>query len=560
MAGGKQTPRQKLIGMMYLVLTALLALNVSKDILDAFVTINDGLETTKLTFEGKLGSQYANIAASYNENKEKYGEAYAKSQELREQAAALMRHIDLIKAKTIAVTEGLEMDQVIGKNAFGMDTILDLKYVEARDNRNDNTNLMIGPEPGKPRTDDNPDGNNYRAAVLKQQLIQYGENLKAIVGPANPTLQATIDSLFNYPEKIRDASGTVSNWESINFYSVPLAATTTILSKLQSDVRNAESDVLNYLFADVEAASYKFTNLDAMVIPQKTYVLEGDSFRAKVFLAAFDNTNLPDIKLAPEGVKLDSNATEIPGNAMEVKIGSDGFGHIALPARSVGDKHWNGLIKFRKPTGDGFAYYKYELDYEVAKPSLVVSPIKMNVLYRGIDNPVAISVPGVSQDALSASISTGSLSKQSDGTYIARVKTGSEAVVSVTADIQGQKKNMGSFTFRLKNVPDPVAKFAGKTAVDNTVQKSQLTAALGVIAELKDFVFDLNYPIRSFDITVVMGGDVKTLPSSSNRLTAEQKELLQQVRRNQVVIVENIRATAPDGTIRKLGSINLRVL
>jgi hypothetical protein len=152
------------------------------------------------------------------------------------------------------------------------------------------------------------------------------------------------------------------------------------------------------------------------------------------------------------------------------------------------------------------------------------------------------------------------LVKQGDGSYIARVKSGSEAIVSVTADIQGERKNMGQFKFRLKSVPDPVAKFAGKTSVDNTVKKSELTAALGVIAELKDFVFDLNYPIRSFDITVVMGGDVKTLSSTSNRLTSEQKELLREVRRNQVVIVENIKATAPDGTIRKLGSINLRVL
>lgn len=560
MAGGKETPRQKLIGMMYLVLTALLALNVSKDILNAFVTINDGLETTKVTFEGKLGSQYADFAASYNENKEKYGEAYNKAQELRSQASELIKHIDLIKAKTIAETEGIPMESVIGENAFGMDTILDLKYVSGRDNRNANTNIMIGPEPGKPSTKDHKDGNNYRAAVLKEKLQNYGQNLKAMVGDANPRLQATIDSLFSYPEKIKDASGTVTNWESLNFYHVPLAATTTILSKLQSDVRNAESDVLGYLFRDVEAASYKFTNLDAMVIPEKTYVLEGDSFRAKVFLAAYDNTNLPEIKLAPQGVDLDSNATEIPGEAIDVRVGSDGFGHIAIPARGVGDKEWEGLIKFREPTGTGYSYYQYGFEYEVAKPSLVVSPIKMNVLYRGIDNPVAISVPGVSQDALSASISTGSLSKQPDGTYIARVKSGTEATVSVSAEIQGERKNMGTFTFRLKSVPDPVAKFAGKTAVDNTVQKNQLTAALGVIAELKDFVFDLNYPIRSFDLTVVMGGDVKTLSSNSNRLTPQQKELLQQVRRNQVVIVENIKATAPDGTIRKLGSINLRVL
>ena len=99
MAGGKETPRQKMIGMMYLVLTALLALNVSKEILDAFITINGGLETTKATFEGKLGSQYAGFAASYNENPEKYGEAYQKAQSLQQQANDLVAHINLIKAK-----------------------------------------------------------------------------------------------------------------------------------------------------------------------------------------------------------------------------------------------------------------------------------------------------------------------------------------------------------------------------------------------------------------------------------------------------------------------------
>jgi len=560
MAGGKETPRQKMIGMMYLVLTALLALNVSKEILDAFITINNGLETTMVTFDGKLAGQYGAFAASYNENKEKYGEAWEKAQELRTQANEMISHIDLIKAKTIAETEQIPMEEVIGKNAIGQDTVLGLQYVSAKDNYDVNTNLMIGAEPDTPRDNDHEDGNNYRAVVLKQKLEQYGSNLKAMV-EGNPTLIASLDSLFNYPEKVKDASGTTTNWESLNFFHVPLAATTTLLSKLQADVRNAESDVLGHLFADVEAASYKFTQLSPVVIPEKTYILEGDSFRAKVFLAAYDNTNLPAIDLGPEGMELDSANLAIPdGKASTVNVGADGFGRLAIPARGIGDKHWEGIIKFRNPATKAEEPYKFIVDYEVAKPNLVVSPTKMNVLYRGIDNPVEISVPGIPQDALTANISTGSLSKQPDGSYIARVKSGSEAIVSVSAEIQGKRKNMGQFKFRLKSVPDPVAKFAGKTAVDNVVQKNQLTAALGVIAELKDFVFDLKYPIRSFDITVVMGGDVKTLSSGNNRLTADQKELLREVRRNQVVIVENIKATAPDGTIRKLGSINLRVI
>ncbi len=549
-----------MIGMMYLVLTALLALNVSKEILDAFITINDGLETTNVTFDQKLNNQYAAFAASYNENPEKYGQAYEKAKVVREKANALVKHIDQIKAKTIADTEGIPMEQVIAPGPLGNDTILNLAYVNNKDNYNANTHLMIGAEPNNPLETDAPDGNNYRAAVLKKELTDYGQTLKGLI-TGNPALGASLDSLFTYPEKVRDASGTMTNWEALNFYSVPIAATTAILSKLQSDVRNAESDVLGNLFADVEAASYKFTQLAPVVIPEKTYVLEGDSFRAKVFLAAYDNTNLPAIDLGSEGAKIDSTNLSIPeGQASKVDVGADGFGRVAIPARGLGDKHWEGIIKFRNPATKAEEPYKFVVDYEVARPSLVVSPIKMNVLYRGIPNPVAISVPGISADALSATISTGSLTKQSDGTYMANVTSGSEAIVSVSANVNGSNKSMGQFKFRLKSVPDPVAKFAGKYSYDNTAKKSELTAALGVVADLKDFVFDLNFPVTSFDITVIMGGDVKTLQSSSNRLTSQQQELLSQVRRNQVVIIENIKAKAPDGSTRKLGSINLRVI
>jgi gliding motility-associated protein GldM len=560
MAGGKETPRQKMIGMMYLVLTALLALNVSKEILDAFITINNGLQTTKVTFDGKLQQQYASFQASYTENPEKYGEAWAQAQELRTKANGLVTHIDNIKARIIADTEKIELSEVLGKNQFGVDTVLNLQYVKQKDNYLVNTNIMMGAEPDRPQTTDHPDGNNYRAAVLREKLENYGNELKAMAA-GNPTLSASIDSLFSYPTKVKDASGTVTNWEALNFYGVPLAATVTLLSKLQNDVRNAESDVLSFLFADVEALSYRFTELQAVVIPEKTYVLENDSFRADVFLAAYDDTNFPEIMLAPEGMRLDSGATEVPdGKGIVVPIGSDGFGKLRIPAKSIGDKTWEGVIKFRGPGGSDVTR-TYAVNYEVARPSLVVSPTKMNVLYRGVDNPISISVPGISQDALVATIDNGQLVKQPDGSYIARnIKGGSKAVVSVTADFDGSKKSMGTFEFRVKSVPDPVAQFAGKSSKDNTAKKAELTAALGVAAVLEDFVFDLKFPVTSFELTVIMGGDVKTLKSNSNRLTPDQQELLKQTRRNQTVIIENIRAQAPDGSIRSLGSINLRVI
>ncbi|MEM9051863.1 MAG: hypothetical protein AAGC47_07410 [Bacteroidota bacterium] len=411
MAGGKETPRQKMIGMMYLVLTALLALNVSKEILDAFITINNGLETTLVTFDGKLDGQYANFAASYNENKQKYGAAYNQAQELRKQADDLYNHINQIKAKTIAQTEQLPIEEVIGRDeVLGQDTVLGLNYISSKDNYDVNTNIMIGAEPDKPLESDHEDGNNYRAAVLKQKLVKYGEDLKVMVA-GNPSLVASIDSMFTYPEVLRDASGTKTNWEALNFFHVPIAATTTLLSKLQADVRNAESDVLGYLFADVEAASYKFTQLAPVVIPEKTYILEGDSFKANVFLAAYDNTNLPIIELGPEGFELDSVNPVLPEGATSINVGADGFGKVAIAGRGIGEKSWEGIIKFKDPATKELKPYPFKFNYDVAKPSLVVSPTKMNVLYRGIENPIEISVPGIKQEALTATISTGSLSK-----------------------------------------------------------------------------------------------------------------------------------------------------
>lgn len=549
-----------MIGMMYLVLTALLALNVSKEILDAFVTINSGLETTKVTFDGKLSQMYASFQNSYNENQAKYGAAWQKAQGLRTEANELVAHIDKIKAKIIAETEGLPMESVLGQ-LNGVDTVLNLRFVKNKDNYDVNTNIMIGPEPANPLTTDHADGYNYRAVVLRQKLETFRDNMKGMI-PNDESLVRAIDSLFTFPQKIRSAAGTWETWETLNFYHVPLAATVAILSKVQTDIRNAESDVLNALFAGVDAASYKFTTLRSIVVPEKTYILQGDSFRADVFLAAYDDTNLPDIVIGVEGAKVDPNTSEISADkSRSVKIGSDGLGKLRLPANALGDKTYEGVIRFRKPQGGGYTPYPFVAKYEVAKPALVVSPIKMNVLYRGIENPIAISVPGISQEQLKATIDNGVLVKQSDGTYIAKdIKTGSKAVVSVSADIDGKTKPMGTFEFRVKSVPDPVAKFAGKSPADNSAQTSELTAALGVVADLPDFEFDLKYPIKSFDLTVIMGGNVKTLTSNSNRLTDEQRELLKQVRRNQTVIIENIRATAPDGSVRKLGSINLRVL
>lgn len=555
MAGGKETPRQKMIGMMYLVLTALLALNVSKEILDAFVLINEGLESTKVTFKEKITDQYARFEASYQENPVKYRENWDKAKQVRDLANELIGQIDQIKAYLIQQVEKLEPSAVIADNGRGQDTVLSLQYVQTKDNYDVSTNVLIGENAGVPRTE-HPDGNHLTAANLRSNLEGFREQLIDLLDGGNELLVSNITKTFDFAER-KDASGTLTNWESMNFYYIPLAAVITNLSKIQTDVRNVESDVVTYLMADVEAASYKFTKLAPIAIPQSNYVLQGDTFRADVFLAAYDDTNFPTVLIgADESVEHDSTKVELVGESREVEIGDDGFAKLRIPADQIGFRNWKGVIKFKGPLGE--QPFLFDVGYEVAKPSLVVSPTKMNVFYRGLDNPVDISVPGFSAEKIKPSVTNGSLTRTSEG-WVVRPGKGPECVVSVSVDTEGGPKSMGSMTFRCKNVPKPQPVYAGLSIGDTRIEKSAATAQVGVGARMDDFVFDLQYPVVSFDLSTTLRGEIITRKSNTNRLTDEMKQMLQNVGRNQKIYIENIKAKAPDGSINPIGNLAFTV-
>lgn len=553
MAGGKETPRQKMIGMMYLVLTALLALNISKEILDAFVLINEGLESTKITFKDKITDQYARFEASFTENPQKYRENWEKAKTVRDLSNELIGQIDQIKAYLITKVEDKPMEEVIADNGRGQDTVLSLQYVNGKDNKDVNTNVMIGDDPGNPRKD-HPDGKQLTASNLRENLEDFKTQLIDVLNGQNEVLAQNIGHTFDFADRA-DASGTVNNWESMNFYYLPLAATITNLSKLQTDVRNIEADVVNFLMADVEAASYKFTKLAPIAIPKSNYVLQGDTFRADVFLAAYDDTNFPTVQIGTDAeTEIDSTKMELVGESAEVPIGDDGFAKLAIPASSVGFKNWKGIIAFRGPKGE--QRFPFEVNYEVAVPSLVVSPTKMNVFYRGLDNPVEISVPGFSAEKIRPSMSNGSLARTGEG-WVARPGRGNECVISVSVEQDdGSSQNMGQMTFRCKNVPKPLPVFGGQTIGDTRIELASARAQLGVGAKMDDFVFDLDYPVVSFEMTTITRGEAITRKSNSNRLTAEMKQMLSNVKRNQKILIENVKAKAPDGSINPIGNLS----
>jgi gliding motility-associated protein GldM len=536
-----------MIGMMYLVLTALLAMNVSKDILNAFVTVNDGLEKTKANFKDKNEDQYTAFAASYNENKVKVEPYYNKAQQVKSLADALVEYIDDIKVEIIAGIEPtVPKEQVRGKDENGRDTILNLMNVKVKDNYIFSTNLLVGSEPA------NPKSGEYSAMELKGKLETFRDNLKGFV-PAGGAISKSLDETFEFSEKA-NASGVVENWPSYNFYGVPAAATITLLTKMQTDIRNAESDVIKYLFASVDAASYKFNVLESAVISPSNYIIQGDTFYAEVFLAAFDSTKNPQVLL---GSKYDTATYQVSGDTVGVVV-KNGKGYIKIPTRTEGEYTYEGVINYKAPSGE-INHYPFRTSYQVAKPSTTISATKMNVFYIGVPNPVDISAPGVAKDKIRASISNGSITKASDGSWTVNVRKVGNATVNVTADVDGASKNMGSMEFRVKQIPTPIAKIGGQSS--GSIRKVALGAASGIRADLENFDFDVKVVVSSYSMGYVKkNGLLDEVKVNSNQFTPEVKRKIQDLGRNSKVFFEDIKVRMPDGTTRTLPPVNFKVI
>ncbi len=546
MAGGKLSPRQQMINMMYLVLTALLALNVSKEILDSFITVNTGLENTKLSLNDKMTAQYASFEAFAKENEAKYGAAWNEAKKIKAAGAELIAYVDSIKANVIIKAEGWPRDSVV----LGDGRIVDLAKVTKKDSHDELTNMLIGDEPSKPK--EGP----FTAVELRQKLEAFRDLVKNS-RKEDKDLAAAMDRVFNF-ENRKDASGTDNNWESINFYHVPLAAGITILSKIQSDVRNAEGEVVKRMMDAVEGKSFKFNKLTAIVKPQSSYVTVGSKYMADIFLGAYDDQNAPEVYICGPGARVDTAKKEIIGESIKLPM-NGAMARLEQVASGAGLRTVSGIIKY-KPVGGEITTEVFTTEYEVAAPNLVVSPTKMNVFYRGVDNPVSVSVSGYSDKDIVPTATNGALTKGAEG-WIMRPGKDAEAVISATVtNPDGTKKSMTGMKFRVKNVPNPSPYFAGKSVNDENIKKAELTAAAGVIAKMENFEFDLKFEVVSFKVTMIVGGVPLEKEVKGPAVSSDMKEMFQKAKPGQKVYIEGIKARGPDGTVRNLGSLSFKVV
>ena len=570
MAGAKETPRQKMIGMMYLVLTALLALNISKEVLNGFVKVENSLRTTQGTLNAKVNETSTELETKYLQNQEKVKPFYDKAQQVNASSADLISYITEMKARIMAASSGdyddageLAVGNYIGKDENGMDTVMNLALIPIKDEYQNLTTFVGMAEPKEPL--EGP----WTAVELKQKLVAFSNQLKntSVVDNQGTRrdlpqyLKDQIDETFAFPTEIQE--GEEVSWEHANFYHVPLAAVMPLMTKMTLDIQDIQDDILSWLLGSVDAKSYKFTNLMPLVVPESNYILRGDSFRADVLLAAFDGTNPPDIYVdSKKWNERDSSLLEYE-NIDALPIGTDGLGKLRISTRgmSLGESNYKGLIRFQGPDGNIQDFPYYTPKFTVAEPALVVSPTKMNVFYRGLPNPVEVSVPGVPGDKIDVRISGNHrLKKESDGTFTITPGTDKKANITVSAELpDGSKKTLPAREFRVKRIPDPVPFFVGKTPSDRSISKQALVGADGIGAQMVNFDFDVRVVVKSFSVSVSRDGTLVEKKSNSNRLTADMKQLFNRVSRGNVVYFEDIIVGMPDGTERQVAAMKLKV-
>lgn len=519
MSGGNcpETPRQKMIGMMYLMLTAMLALNVSGDLLNAFILVDNGIKNSTKVVNQKINKQYFDFDAANTQNAKKAGDKYKTALELRDKADSLYNQIQYYKCLMVYTADGPGPDD--NGNPFTPDNY------QSVSNQDIAAQLMITEMDGK------------RGDTLKLMIEHYRDYLIGLCENDSSRI-ASFKAQFN-TDPIKNPDGDTEPWVAKITEHLPMAATMSILSKLQNDVRSSQSDIVNMLYAKVDEASFKFTGIKPLAIPESNYVLRGQKYKADIMLAAYDETMDPIVTI---------NGEKLPTEA--------GQGKYEVAASSVGQKKYTATIQIPDPVTGELKSYEVEAEYEVGEPSVVVSPTKMNAFYIGLDNPVDISAAGISTSDLIVTATGASISKSGSGWVVRPNNNTARATINVSAKTHDGTKSLGSKEFRLLRVPNPEATLGGLSG--GKIKAGVLKAQAGVFAEMKDFVMDVKFTVTGFAISTVRAGFLVSERSTSASFTPAQRTLINGLQKGQKFYIEEIKATGPGGN-RKLSPIAFTV-
>ncbi|MDR0687830.1 MAG: gliding motility protein GldM [Prevotellaceae bacterium] len=509
--GGKETPRQKMIGMMYLVLTAMLALNVSAEVLNAFGLFESGLSQTAKVFSEKNDAAETVFRVANAENTERVGPWFTKSLDVREKSKLLIDYIESLKVEMVALADGpaalaIKDGKVVGELLINKSTT------------EPSSNLMVRQQKG---------------LELKKKLEEHRSYLLSMVKPEAAGLIDNIEKMLETKD-IKAHDGGEKRWEVGLFSDLPVIAAIPLLTTLQVNTLTCEADVMSYFLSQTEVGTVKIDNFDPVVQSVSDYVIRGGKFEAQIFLAASDRTLKPDVTV--NGQKLSS---------------VEGKARYEASANNIGEQILNGAITLNGKS------YPFTYTYTVAEPNVVVSPSKMNVLYRGVLNPIDVSAAGIPDNKVRISVSNGALSRENRQYWI-NPGDGTICEVSIVAEINGEERNMGKKMFRVKNVPKPTPEMDGIQG--KTATRQQLISSQGIRAIMPpDFDFDLKFSIKSFVVFASIDGYVQEQTAYNQMFTDKQKQIMNRLQSGQRLSITEIKAVGPDGKVVDLQDLSIKV-
>ncbi len=482
-----------MIGMMYLVLTAMLALNVSKDILDGFTRVDSSLHSSIDATYGRNQKLYFEFKQANEENPEKTREMYAKAGELRRKSDSLYNYIQDFKVGIVKLADGPSMvDERTNSDPNG-DPTRDITNKDNKDVTGQYTFIEVA-------EDGRPNGEH-----LKEAIGNYREFMCSLVREHDPQLEGQLSSLFSTADIYNKNDHKDEEWTHATFDEVPICASITLLTKIQNDIRACEGQVLKYLFDRTDAADLRVNKFEAHVIPDPSdYVMRGGRYRAKIILAAVDSTKTPDIFV--EGTKL----------------GPDGIYEVA--ATAPGPKTIKGYLTFLDNEGT-VKEVPFEHSYTVGEPSVSISNKDLNVIYASYDNKYSVSVPGISSDKLKIIVEGGTLKDDKRGNIEVRptVGVGSKVKIIVQANVAGDGKyvTMGTTEYDVKRlqIPEGFINYGGELLTGKVVAAT-LTSDRTTIAAAypPEVLLKIDYVVVSFQTKI--NGQVKD--SNGNKFSKDQ--------------------------------------
>ena len=491
MAGGKMSPRQKMINLMYLVFIAMLAMQMDKEVLSAFGFMNEKLEASNKSIDEKNEQAYQNLQLKASEQAAKFAEPNQNAQKIKNYSANFYNYLGQLKDSLLVDVEDIKNYEEMDKT-----DVLDAYFFKG-------------------------DGYTKKGQEFIDQVNGYRTNILGVVG-TDSKYAPMIQNRFSTDSVINTKNEKTVAWLKARYEGFPMVSSLANFTQMQADIRNTENEIITDLLGGKLEESLSLSNYNGIVRLNKTAYFSGEQVTGEIVLGRYDATLVPD-KVTLNG----RDATDLVQNGQVL---------INMPAGNVGEKTIKGTISFteNKETVEVPFESKYEV---IAEPSsAVVSADKMNVVYRGLDNPISVSLPGVADNKIKVSATGGTLRKNGKG-WMIRPSSANTAKINVSATLSSGKTVNSSASFRIKDIP------AAQGSVRNqygTVRmpKSGLSNA-PIAAGLPDFEFDLKLEVQSFKIKVP---NQLTIINNGRTLNAAAKRALSKAKRGDIINIYDIKA------------------